>query len=220
MKKLLQQKLILFFASILARPVLFAFRSTLKIRLIHSGILKELRRQQKNFILAVWHEYAIFSVLAHEGQNIHVLVSQHFDGEVIARILRVFGNKAIRGSSTRGGKQAYSKMKSKMESGRFEAAFTPDGPTGPRRQAKLGVVRLASETGAAIVPIGVAASHYKRMRSWDRMLLILPFSKCVLYYGKPFRVSPGLNEAELKEQAGRLTVLINESDREAAKCLG
>ncbi|HHE64483.1 MAG TPA: DUF374 domain-containing protein, partial [Bacteroidetes bacterium] len=182
MKKI-YQKLILFFATVLARPILLLYRETLSIKIINKRYLKKFRSRNQNFILSFWHENMILPLLVHDGQGIHALVSKHFDGEIITRILRSFRLAAVRGSSTRGGKEAYQVLKRGMLNGPFEAAFTPDGPTGPRRKAKLGVVRLSSETGAPIIPIGVAATRYYRMGSWDRLLLILPFSRCVLYYG-------------------------------------
>jgi lysophospholipid acyltransferase (LPLAT)-like uncharacterized protein len=216
LKKSIEQKIILLLATLVSRPVLLIFRTSLKIKIHNGKFINGLRKDNRNFIMSFWHENMILPLLVHDGQGIHALVSRHFDGEVIARILGAFGLPSIRGSSTRGGRKAFLEMKKKMLHGKFEAAFTPDGPTGPRRRIKLGVIRLAAETGAPILPVGVAASRFKRMNSWDRLLLILPFSKCVLIYGQPFYVPAECNGSRLKDYAEKLAAITNRLDKEAA----
>jgi lysophospholipid acyltransferase (LPLAT)-like uncharacterized protein len=219
MKKKLSKIFILFCVSIFAKPVLHIYKLTLQLKVINAKYLDVLRQDHKNLSFALWHENMIVSLLVHEGQYIHVLVSQHFDGEVISRILKAFGFPSIRGSSTRGGSEAYEKIKIKIKTGKFEIAFTPDGPTGPRRKAKLGIVRLSSETGIPIIPLAVVSSHYRRLNSWDQLLIVLPFSKCVLYYGKPIYIPPDLDLKQLQEHADQLSFLINSLDHEAEKYL-
>ena len=219
MFKRIKQNIILFIAKILAKPLLLLYRHTLHIKVCHRHYLWQAREQEKNVIFSFWHENMLLALLVHAGQKIHVLVSQHFDGEIIASILYNFGMRTVRGSSTRGGSVAYQKMKERLEKPGFEIAFTPDGPTGPRRQVKFGVVRLASETGKPIIPFAVAAKKYRRLNSWDRMLIILPFSRCALVYGKPFFVPPALNGPQLQEYANRLTQITNQLEKEAELCI-
>lgn len=219
MKKKIQQKLILFAARIIGRPVLLLYRRTLHFRVCGQSLLRELRARGQNFLLASWHEYIFPDLFVNEGQGLHALVSRHFDGEVITQILKGFRLKSIRGSSTRGGKEAYRQIKERMLNGRLAVAFTPDGPTGPRRKAKAGVVRLASETGAPIIPMAAAATRYRRLGSWDRFLLILPFSKCSFVYGKPLYVPPGLDRDQIARYIAMLEERLNQLDKEAQKCL-
>ncbi|GAB4367283.1 MAG: lysophospholipid acyltransferase family protein [Calditrichia bacterium] len=219
MRKKIRQKIILFLAQIVARPVLLLFRQTLRIRVVNRHHLEQVRKQRKSFIFCLWHEYMILPLLVHDQQGMTVLVSQHFDGEIIARILKTFGLRTIRGSSTRGGTAAYKEMKRKMQTPGFEMVFTPDGPTGPRRQVKAGIVRLASELQAAIVPLSVSATRYRRLNSWDRLFLILPFSRCILLYGKPIYVPPINGAEDLKIQSKILSEKISQLDAEAEKWL-
>ncbi len=206
-------------AIILSRPLLSLFRSTLTIRLKNQHHIKTLRKSGQNFIFVFWHENLMLPLLVHHNQGMTVLVSQHFDGEVIARLLRVSGTKTIRGSSTRGGKTAFLQMKKMIRQGRFEVVFTPDGPTGPRREAKLGAVRLASQTGVPILAVGVAANRYYRLKSWDRMMLIKPFAKCLLSYSEPIYIHAGTDERRLIAEAEKLSRRLNDLDREAENCL-
>lgn len=216
MLKKSKEKFILFLAEIVARPLLLLYRHTLAIRVRNRHYVEICRKKGEHILYAFWHENMILPLLLHEKQGAYVLVSQHFDGEIIATILKVFGYLSIRGSSTRGGKEAYKKMKMKISKNRSEIAFTPDGPRGPRRHAKMGIIRLAAETGAAIIPLGVAADKFKRLNSWDRLFVILPFAKCALVYHKPLYVP---RNANLELYADRLTYFTNTIDQEAEKCL-
>jgi lysophospholipid acyltransferase (LPLAT)-like uncharacterized protein len=219
MNKFFKRKLFLFLAKIIAPPLLMLYRYSLSIKIYHGNFVLGCHQRGEKIIYSVWHENLILGLLVHKKQGVYVLVSQHFDGEIIANILKAFGYKSIRGSSTRGGKEAFAQMKQKMERKQTEVAFTPDGPRGPRREVKVGIVRLASETGAPIIPMAVAASRFKRLNSWDRLLIILPFSRCTLVYHEPIYVPANINSEKLKEHARQLTVITNELEKEAERCL-
>lgn len=219
MKKFLREKLIIFLAYIIARPLLLVYRGSLSIKLHNRKYMKECRERGEKIIYTFWHENMVIPLLVHEKQGIHVLVSRHFDGDVIATILKTFGYPSIRGSSTRGGREAYHDMKSKMNSDRFEIAFTPDGPTGPRRQAKAGLIRLASDTGSPIIQLAVAANRALRLNSWDRFLLILPFSRCILMYNKPLYIPAKLTANEIRYFTKKLTEETNQLEEEATRWL-
>jgi len=219
MIKPLKMKFFLFLAKIVAPPLLKLYRSSLSIKICHRHFVQGCHQRGEQIIYTVWHENMILGLLVHENQGVYVLVSQHFDGEIIAIILQAFGFKSIRGSSTRGGKEAFAQMKQKMDKEQAEVAFTPDGPRGPRREVKLGIIRLASKTGAPIIPVAIAASSFKRLNSWDRMLIILPFSRCSLIYHKPVYVPAGIDNERLKVCARQLTDITNQLEKEAEKCL-
>jgi len=101
-----------------------------------------------------------------------VLISQHQDGEIIARIISRFGHRAVRGSSTRGGALALRELIRLGRSG-ADLVVTPDGPKGPRQVAKLGVIQLAKATGLPIVPLAFSCSKKNSLRagidSWSRI---------------------------------------------------
>ncbi len=219
MKKAIRQHLILFVAQILALPLLLLYRATLRIRLYHRQPVERMRREGRPIIFEFWHENMILGMLPHRNWQVYVLVSQHFDGEVIARILHAYGLRTVRGSSTRGGSRAFRWMRDRMRSAGICVAFTPDGPTGPRRKAKSGVVRLAAETGAPIIPLGVAASRAIRLNSWDRLMVVLPFSRCAVVYGKPFYVPPLKSSQQMVHYQEKLNRITNQLDREAEQWL-
>ena len=142
-----------------------------------------------SFVLATWHENAIAGVLSHPGQGIAVLCSQSKDGEIVAYIASRIGLKAVRGSSSRGGREARDDMIDLLRSG-TSAAVTIDGPRGPRRKAKPGIVDVARKSGAAIVPITcIAKDCWTLSKTWDKTKIPKPFSKLLVHYGEPRFVS-------------------------------
>ncbi len=120
--------------------------------------------QGKRVILAFWHAQQLMMPLAFPGLEAHVLISQHRDGELIRRIVARFGLEAVRGSSTRGGAEAFRKLIRLGRSG-YNLVLTPDGPKGPRQIAKVGVVQLARATGLPIVPMAFGCSKKNFLRA-------------------------------------------------------
>ena len=131
-----------------------------------------LYRQGRHIILAFWHAQQLMVPIGYRGAEANVLISQHQDGEIIARIISRFGHRAIRGSSTRGGALALRELIRLGQSG-ADLVVTPDGPKGPRQIAKLGVVQLARATGLPIVPLAFGCSKKNSSRagtgSWSHI---------------------------------------------------
>jgi lysophospholipid acyltransferase (LPLAT)-like uncharacterized protein len=108
-------------------------------------------------------------------------------------------------------------MKKELQSG-GEVIIVPDGPRGPDRKLKLGCIKLAAETGAALVPFSFSASRKKILKSWDRFLMFYPFSKVVAVYGQPAAIRPGLTDGELEAERQRIEALMVEFDRGLDDC--
>src|SRR5215831_4117259 len=129
-------------------------------------------RNGGHVILAFWHAQQLMIPSGYRGTRAHVLISQHGDGEIIARIIARFGHQAVRGSSTRGGAGALRALIKLGRAGK-DLVVTPDGPKGPRQVAKLGVVQLAKATGLPIVPLAFSCSKKNFSRvgigSWSRI---------------------------------------------------
>jgi len=127
-------------------------------------VVDALYREGRHIILAFWHAQQLMIPFGYRGTGAHVLISQHGDGEIIARIIARFGHGAVRGSSTRGGAGALRALIKLGRSGR-DVAVTPDGPKGPRHVAKPGVIQLAKATGLPIVPLAFACSKKNSLRA-------------------------------------------------------
>jgi len=123
-----------------------------------------LYREGRHIILAFWHAQQLMVPIGYRGTGANVLISQHQDGEIIARIISRFGHRAVRGSSTRGGALALRELIRLGRSG-ADLVVTPDGPKGPRQVAKLGVVQLAKATGLPIVPLAFSCSKKNSSRA-------------------------------------------------------
>ena len=150
---------------------------------------RALRAAGKNYVMAVWHGEMLPAIWAHRGEGMVALVSEHSDGEIIARVIAGIGFGASRGSTTRGGARALLTLIRALESG-LTAAFTPDGPRGPRHELQPGLLAAAKRAGVPIVLIGVAVNRYWQFRSWDQFLLPKPFARVSLAYSNPAVVDP------------------------------
>ncbi len=138
-------------------------------------------------IVAFWHNRLLLMPVAAGGQRICIMNSAHRDGEIGTRALARWGIRSVRGSATRGGARGFLQLVNAYREG-YSLAVAPDGPRGPSCVAKPGVIHLARATGAVIVPVTYAARRARRLRSWDRLLIPLPFSRVVLAAGEPLHV--------------------------------
>ena len=129
-----------------------ALHATLRVR--HVRVENILSTPQ--YIIAFWHAHLLLMLHSRYRRPITVMISQSKDGEYIARVFDHYGVDSARGSSTRGGSAALREMIRAARAGR-NIVFTPDGPKGPARVAKDGVVVAAQATGLPIVPIAFAA---------------------------------------------------------------
>ncbi len=162
---------------------------------------EEAGKRDKGLIYTFWHREIFSACWFWRKRGIVVMTSRNFDGEYIARIIRMHGYGAARGSSTRGASPALMEMIECLKKGR-DAAFTIDGPRGPRYVAKGGSVMLSKATGAAIVCFHVALRNaYIFRRSWDLTQFPHPFSQAAMFIAPPIVVSP---QASNEEQANKL----------------
>jgi lysophospholipid acyltransferase (LPLAT)-like uncharacterized protein len=161
----------------------------------------------KPVIYAVWHGrmYCLFKAVPMD--RVAILVSPSNDGELISRIARRVGfQHFVRGSHKRGGTQAILGLHRELSEHGRSIAFTVDGPRGPRYQVKPGIIRLAGQTGAPIIPLGSATQWLLKKfdRSWDHFHAPLPFTGMHLAYGQPLHVPAVLEDAEIRAYADTL----------------
>ena len=122
------------------------------------------RGLRERYIYALWHENMLLLAYQYARPDIHVLISRHADGQLIAEVCRHLGFRTVRGSTTRGGAEALLQMT--HLGGKSHLAITPDGPRGPRRTVQIGLAYLAARTGMPVVPVGIGFSKPWRLRSW------------------------------------------------------
>jgi hypothetical protein len=130
-------------------------------------------------IFCFWHQCVLPCTVYFRHSRAVILISKSFDGELITRILKMFGFDVVRGSSSRGAREGLLGLAHVIESSRT-AIFTADGPRGPIYQTKMGPIKLAQLTGAPIGCFHLEPEHAWVMRSWDHFLVPKPFTRiCV-----------------------------------------
>ena len=158
--------------------------STWRYRVINGEAVAAQRRAGQPIILALWHGQMLVPLWHHRGQGIAILISEHRDGEIIARIAEALQLHTVRGSTSRGAGRALVGLTRALAEGR-DIAITPDGPRGPAESFAPGALVASHRSGAPIVAIGVHAPRAWRLRSWDRFIIPKPFSRVTIAYGDP-----------------------------------
>lgn len=158
-------------------------------------------------IYCFWHQCVLPCTVYFRRTGATILVSRSFDGELITRILRLFGFHAVRGSSSRGAREGLLGLAEVIESGN-PAIFTADGPRGPIYQAKMGPIKLAQMTGAPIGAFHLEPEHAWTIRSWDRFLVPMPFTRIVVSWGPWTRVPADLPSEDFERKRAELNAAI------------
>lgn len=201
----------------LGAPLLGVLGRTLHLETVGREHLDALDARGERYIVALWHGHILPGMYFFRDRGIVVVTSENFDGEWIARIIRRFGYGAARGSSSRGGARA---LRSLLRSIAHQpAAFTVDGPRGPRGVAQPGVVWLARATGHPILPIHAAADRHWTMKSWDRTHIPKPGARVVVAIGAPMRVARETDEAGLETARVALEQALGDAGRTCAAAL-
>ena len=185
--------------------------------------LDDLIANPRPAIFSFWHNTIFFMVYYHaywvirNGIDLNVLISQSKDGEIIARTAMLYGARAARGSSTRGGREAVQNLLKTIKREKKSIVTTPDGPKGPVYEFQLGTLVISQTTGAPVVPIGYACTRAWVFRSWDQFIVPKPFSKIAVGIGEPYTVPRKLAdeaavERERQELERRMMDMIHKAE--------
>lgn len=196
--------------------VIHSLYSTLNVVVLGKEHVLPYHERREPYLYAFWHNRLLFMCYMHDGPlKPYALISQHGDGELIARIVERFGFGTVRGSTTRGGVGA---LKACMKLARQGAVIgvTPDGPRGPRYAVQPGIIGIAQFTGLPIFPVCFSASRYWQLRSWDRFQVPQPFSTGCFLFGEPLFVpresDPGAFEYYRAELERRMREQVRRGD--------
>jgi lysophospholipid acyltransferase (LPLAT)-like uncharacterized protein len=155
---------------------------TLRTRVEQDSELKNLLARGHPVVLAGWHQRIYMGIRPAAPLRPVIMISRSRDGERIARIVEKVGWRPVRGSSSRGGVGALATLIREVSKGAV-AAHVVDGPRGPARRVKPGLVLLARRSGAVVIPVYLSARRRFQARSWDRFNVPYPFTRVVLRYG-------------------------------------
>jgi lysophospholipid acyltransferase (LPLAT)-like uncharacterized protein len=168
------------------------------------------------FIFAFWHSRIIFAISFYRNYPICGLISRHSDGEFAAATIEILGMTSARGSTSRGGGEALRRLVRNLRKG-LNVGITPDGPRGPARKLQDGVITLGQISQRKIIPFSFSAKPAIRLKSWDRFLVPLPFSRMAVVYGKAFDIPEKMDRQtkerlrdEVEQELNRVTDLADE----------
>ncbi|WP_456323726.1 lysophospholipid acyltransferase family protein [Hydrogenimonas sp.] len=151
------------------------------------------------FVVTFWHCELLMAHFAYKkvaNRDVNVMISDHFDGEIIAKTISMFGIKPLRGSSRKGAARVLMGAIKAIREGE-NVALTPDGPIGPRHSVSDGAVTIAAKSGVPIVVINVVPEKYWQAKSWDRFVIPKPFGAIDFYVSDPIDIK-GLQKDEAK----------------------
>ena len=183
--------------------------------------------ERKPFIMSFWHgRMLVLPALWPQSARIHMLISMHRDGELIANAIGYFGHGTVRGSSPKpgsdrdkGGLAALRTMLKALKAGEY-VGITPDGPRGPRMRASDGIVTVAKVSGVPIIPCAFGAKRRWVLGSWDRFIIPLPFTRGVVVWGEPLAIPRDASPAELESARLKVEAALNAVANAADEAMG
>jgi lysophospholipid acyltransferase (LPLAT)-like uncharacterized protein len=174
---------------------------------LNGEAVRNLRASELPFIFALWHGQLLPLLWHHRDEGVKVLISEHRDGELVARTAESLGYGLIRGSTTRGGDRALISLVRELQAGR-EVAITPDGPKGPAEKFAPGALVAAQRSGSFILPVAASASRSWHLKSWDQFMIPKPFARVT--YGPPTKVL-ATNPRAAVDEAPRFERLLSDA---------
>lgn len=151
-------------------------------------------------VFALWHAHQCGVFSCNMYGKTCIMVSSSKDGEIISRAANAVGVETVRGSKTRGGTKASLELIRRINEENLNGALTIDGPKGPNRVVKKGIIDIARMTNTPIVP-AVYWSPQKRFlkfKTWDEFRFPLIGTKLVMVFGEPIPVKQNMTDEEIE----------------------
>lgn len=190
--------------------------------------MDEFFRKHDPFILSVWHgQFLLIPTIRPDDISASIVVGSHGDAELAAKIVTRFGVKAIRGSGAggrrnlkdRGGAKVLKQAISALKEGDCIVS-TADVPPGPAQKVGEGIITMARLSGRPIIPAAIATRRAITFKSWSRLTINLPFSKCALVCGQPIEVPRKATPEELERKRQQLEAAMQEVTARAHQMVG
>lgn len=179
--------------------------ATVRVERIYHPATEKLRQEGGTGVLVFWHQYlASMPTCYDEPEVTSVLMSPSSDTALLARFATAGGFRVIFGSSRRGGAEAMVAMASELAEGR-RVVITADGPGGPIHVAKTGAIRLARDSGKPIIPTAATFNRCGRLSTWDKLILVVPWSRARLIAGEPIYIPKDTPDSALIPLANELS---------------
>lgn len=205
-----------FLGGFLLKHSLDALCKTLRISYKNKKVIDELKRQEQNYVLAFWHGTMLLPWFLHRDDGFAALTSKSKDGDLLAKQLKHWDYKVIRGSSSKGGDVALGVMVDLAKNG-YSIAITPDGPRGPEQKFKAGAVITAKKSKVPVVLTGIGIKSKKKLKSWDHFQIPNPFTNVKVIYSDPVYVDADLSYDETSKIIDECEKKLKELQKEAEK---
>ena len=158
---------------------------------------------QRPLIGSFWHSCLIPATYICRDLGVRVMSSNSYDGEYMGRIIHKFGFVAVKGSSSRNAVRALLGLRRALEDG-WTVAFTLDGPRGPRHKVKPGPVALGRSAGVPLTMFHAAADKAWVLKTWDRLMIPMPFSRVLVRFGKLIHVPSEATDEDMERYTADL----------------
>ena len=178
-------KLIIILQAVLGRWLLSAIYKTNTWDIRGENNYKSALKNNKSVIISVWHGNLLIPFMHLAKNNYYGLAGMNRDAEIISKIGLKLGWKLLRGSSSKKGPEIFTEIVKILSNPPSLVALTPDGPKGPEKIPKPGVIRAAQKTGAVIIPVASCSTKNWQFINWHTFFLEKPFGKIYLEYGNP-----------------------------------
>ncbi len=192
---------------------------TSKKTYINYARLKERINKKQGTLGAIWHQSTILLTYPYRHMGVATMASRSKDGEIISSVLKRLGFHSFRGSSSKGGGKALSAIIEFLKTEGIFATITVDGPRGPAKKVKTGIVRLAQSTGYPIFPLHGWAKRKILIKSWDKTMIPLPFNHLIIISSDPITIPEDTDKKGLQELADGLELSLNSISEEAETIL-
>lgn len=187
---------------------------SLRISYKNKNVIEKLENENKKFVLAFWHGSMLLPWYLQRNKNFAGLTSKSKDGDLLAKVLKLWKYQVVRGSSTEGGEIALGILLDFAKNG-CSISITPDGPIGPYRKMKAGAVIAAKKSGLPLILVGVGYKSKKNLKSWDKFTIPKPFTKTKVIFSDPIIIKNDLSYEETSKMIEKCDKLLNEIQTKA-----
>ena len=178
--------------------------ATYRVKMINPEIERKVFENGRIPIYASWHQRFFPGItLFSRRKPISIMISRSRDGEFISGIVRLLGWYPVRGSSSKGGRQALRKLKKLVQEG-YKVGHIVDGPRGPFGVVKPGLLIIAQATGMPIIPIIISAEKKWIFNSWDRFIIPKPFSRVIIRFCDEIYIPKKLSLSDFEEKRSQI----------------
>ena len=200
-------------------PLIDLWLSTCRPRVVHEERFTALHKRGEAAVIALWHAAFVYTLYHFRKCPAAIMVSGSGDGSLVASYIERHGQMPVLGSRFKGGAKAVVELASAVRDRGLHVGIVADGSRGPARVAQKGAVVIARETNAPILPIGMSARPCKRLGSWDRTILPLPFARVIMVYEEPIMVPKDSRGTRIEEYQRLLETRLNAATVEADRLL-